>query len=241
MRIAGTSPRLTARATPHTATPVRVLKSVILVGLALTAVGLLGLDARIYFDLSRTINTDDPLSGDPYQRAKPLWQLARVGIFALFFGFLWLRLVHHPRTWALPASAVFSTLFVAGVANILQSAIGRLRPNHTTQSYLEFHPPFAGWWDNLPDGLPSGEASFAFAMATALSLMNRRLAPLAFALATLTGAARALPGMHFLSDVALGAAFGTWGAWFMLPRVHASVQTWLQQRRGDSKPPAAPP
>jgi hypothetical protein len=234
MRIAGTHPQLAALDTRRTATPVRVFKSVILAGLTLTTVGLLGLDATIYFDVSRNINTDNPLSGDLYQRGKPLWQVARVAIFALFFGFVWLRLVHQPRNWALPASAVFVTLSVAGVANILQAAIGRLRPNHTTQSYLEFHPPFAGWWDNLPDGLPSGEATFAFAMAAALGLMDRRLAPLAFAFATLTALARMLPGMHFLSDVALGAALGTWGAWVTLPRVHAFVRAQLPRRRRDA-------
>jgi undecaprenyl-diphosphatase len=61
--------------------------------------------------------------------------------------------------------------------------------------------------------MPSGHAFAAFAVATAIVLWHRRLGVPALAVAALVAASRVYLGVHFLSDVLVGAALGAAVGW----------------------------
>jgi undecaprenyl-diphosphatase len=61
--------------------------------------------------------------------------------------------------------------------------------------------------------MPSGHACEAFAVATAIVLWHRRAGAVALIVATVVAASRVYLGVHFLSDVAVGAALGVVLGW----------------------------
>lgn len=90
--------------------------------------------------------------------------------------------------------------------------VGRKRP------IIDGHPPLGPAPTQL--SFPSGHTTSAFAAATALSRIDRRLLVPSFALAKLIGIGRPYLGMHYPSDVLAGAALG-WvigRAWPLGPR-----------------------
>lgn len=92
----------------------------------------------------------------------------------------------------------------AGIAIFmkLKRAIGRKRP-----CALEPHC----WADLLPPdqfSFPSGHTITAFSIAVALSAFYTELAPALFFCAISVAVSRIVLGMHFLSDVVVGAAIG---------------------------------
>jgi membrane-associated phospholipid phosphatase len=58
-------------------------------------------------------------------------------------------------------------------------------------------------------GLPSDQTAAAFAAAYSIGRSRPRLRGPVYAIATSIGLARVYCGVHYLSDVAAGAAFGT--------------------------------
>jgi undecaprenyl-diphosphatase len=90
--------------------------------------------------------------------------------------------------------------------------VGRRRP------IIDGHPPLGPAPTQL--SFPSGHTTSAFAAATALSRIDRKLTIPAFALAKLIGVGRPYLGMHYPSDVLAGAVLG-WAigrAWPLPPR-----------------------
>jgi hypothetical protein len=108
-------------------------------------------------------------------------------------------------SWGSSTASVGAAVIVAFV---LESVIGRLRPDQA-DSALTFTPLRAFTrFHNREVCFPSGEATMAFAMAYGLSRLVPRFAGLFYTLATLASIARLVNGSHYLGDVAAGALLG---------------------------------
>ena len=190
-------------------------------GLALMCVGLTVVDRPFYEHVSLKINTGNPVADDLYQRGRMFWFVARASVYVVGAAVVWLYVLAAPRRrWPSAAAAVITVALVALVANLLQAGIGRARPNASESgSHLEFHTPFVGLWRDAPDGLPSGEAASAFAIAFVAARLLGGPGRWVYAAALLAAAARWLPGMHYLSDVTAGAAVAVLLAAFVYPRL----------------------
>jgi membrane-associated phospholipid phosphatase len=107
----------------------------------------------------------------------------------------------------------FTAIAGAGLANSLIKAVaGRFRPK---LFFLDQHYGF-DLWHRASDytSFPSGHTAVIFAVATVVSLVWRRLAWPAFAVAALVGLSRVLVGAHWPSDVLAGAWLGVaWTLW----------------------------
>lgn len=142
--------------------------------------------------------------------------------FLLVMAILW-RI--HFR-WVLVLGAM--TLAVALTSNLSKSLLGQPRP-------ARYFKDQGNWQDIVPvpgielhqgfTSLPSGHtmAAFAFFSLLAFCLKEKRIgAPIAFALALLTGLSRIYLVQHFEEDVLLGAAAGFVLAilfyWWFAPR-----------------------
>jgi len=178
-------------------------------GALLLLAGLLGVDRWFYESVSLRLNTENPLDRDFYQITKPFWLLCRMyshvaGGMVVYFALV----AFHKRGLRYANAALVGVLTAALLVNVAQGAIGRLRPN-TGDSQWAFAEPLEGLTQGMPSGFPSGEAATAFAMAVTLSRAWPRGGRWFYALAFLASLARVLPGMHYLTDVVVGAMTGT--------------------------------
>jgi membrane-associated phospholipid phosphatase len=133
-------------------------------------------------------------------------------------------------TVSLAASIVGSV----GLVYAVKSTVRRDRPYRALEGIeARVHVPEV---DPDPFSLPSGHAAVSFAIATSTTLSYPRwyVATPAYAWATATALARVWHGVHFPSDVILGAAIGAGTA--------ALVQVLLPEvDPGDSSDAATPP
>jgi undecaprenyl-diphosphatase len=123
----------------------------------------------------------------------------------------------------LPIAATLSTLayFAAGgIANVLKDVFDRPRPSLVDPAV---HPLV-----EVPHSyaMPSGHAASAFGAAVAVGLVHRRLHAPLLLLAALIGISRVWLGVHYLSDVLVGAAIGAavaFAIWLVATRALAPV------------------
>lgn len=100
--------------------------------------------------------------------------------------------------WLFAAVAVTS-----GIVSLVKLIVGRVRPCDAL-----------GWCNPIdiasPGGnsFPSGHAAGSFAFAGFIAMIAPRWAPLAFAYAALVAASRCVLGVHYPSDVLVGALLG---------------------------------
>ena len=120
--------------------------------------------------------------------------------------------------------AILAYGLAEGAATALKMAIDRARPSLVDAS---LHPLVV-----VPQSaaMPSGHATSAFAAAVAVGLIHPRLRVPLVGLATLIAISRVYLGVHFPSDVVVGAALGTVIAFGVV-----AVAQWLRQgsRRAD--------
>jgi undecaprenyl-diphosphatase len=143
------------------------------------------------------------MSGLDWPVVTPLMKLASaVGRGALVFLVIALVLAVVRRRPAI-AVATLAAVLVSQVAyNALKYTIDRPRPSVT---YADVHPLIAT--PNSP-AMPSGHAWEAFAAATVLAAAAPRLRVPVFGLAALIAISRVYLGVHYPSDVVVGAAGG---------------------------------
>ena len=164
-------------------------------------------DRWFYESVALRLNTPSPADADFYHATLPVWDIIRyfphlVGVAAAYGCILVRR-----RRWRPANVALVSVLVAALVANAAQDVTGRLRPNHAESAWA-FTAPLAGLHERVPVGFPSGEVATAFALAAALRRVFRKVGAAFYVVAVGVGVARALFGMHYLSDVFAGAVVG---------------------------------
>jgi undecaprenyl-diphosphatase len=115
---------------------------------------------------------------------------------------------------ALTAFYVFLAVAVSGlIANFTKYALGRARPKHFAESgsfSFDFWSGDAGW-----ASFPSGHATTAMALGTALALLFPRLRWLFLALGFWIAVGRLFTRAHYPSDVLAGALLGAAIAWLL--------------------------
>ncbi len=151
-------------------------------------------------------------------------------VFAGLAAWFWRR--RRPLVWRAllgMASAVALTDSVG--ARLLKPWFGRVRPNHALP------PEAVNVLEQAANvgSMPSLHAANAFAVATAVTLLDRRLAPVVYPLAALVALSRVVLGVHWPTDVLAGAAYGS---------LMAGAATWLVRRGFDEldalrRPPTA--
>lgn len=198
------------------------MKKLLLLGFCLTAMQLVAQNADI--DLLRKIN----LGRNPHcdrvlvgvtNSAGPL----TFGLPLVLLGFALIRKDRTLRQQSLylGASVLSSALFT----NIIKYSVDRTRP---FVAYPELEKLSSGGGPSFP----SGHTSDAFAIATAVSLTWPRwyvIVP-AYSWAALVGWSRLALGVHYPSDVLMGALMGA-GASFLCYK----GQQWLQTRAARRK------
>lgn len=113
------------------------------------------------------------------------------------------------RLWRDRAIFSIAAILLVGLAtNVLKVCIARSRPRLLIESGIDsfawFKIDLSARWASFP----SGHAATTFAVATLVCAFFPRLGPVAFAIAVLVAATRALLGEHYASDVVVGAALG---------------------------------
>jgi undecaprenyl-diphosphatase len=124
------------------------------------------------------------------------------GVFVLFL--LVLLYVRHYKRSKEEALHIFITVFVAGaVVLFLKELFDIPRP------YIVYNlPPLAGYSVRTAS-LPSLHTTLAFALATIVTLHQRKLGIVLFVLAAMVGFGRIAANVHYPIDVFLGAIIGT--------------------------------
>jgi membrane-associated phospholipid phosphatase len=135
----------------------------------------------------------------------PKWWLALslIGFLVAGFGYQIRK-----YTWQCRALLYFgaTNMLAIVLGSALKFFFGRYRPIELFQDNLYGLHFFSVQW--AQQSLPSGHALSVFAAATALSVLYRRYAPLFFFVAIVVTASRLILGMHYLSDLVLGAYIG---------------------------------
>jgi len=110
-----------------------------------------------------------------------------------------------------------AVLFAQGVTYVLKGTVGRARPFLSAGQQPGDYRPMHGFQSGDWTSFPSGHTSTAFAAAAAVTNETTRwwprsqwvVGPLMYAGATAVGLSRMYHSRHWASDVALGAAIGT--------------------------------
>jgi len=125
---------------------------------------------------------------------------------ALMLVWMWVRGATPPQRQS-DTAAVLNAIVAQFLANVILKAVNlvyfRPRPFDSDPGVsLLFYRP----WDS---SFPSNPATFAFAVATAIYLGDRRLGRWALSVAGLWALARVFCGVHYPSDVLAGALLGS--------------------------------
>lgn len=119
------------------------------------------------------------------------------------------------------------------VGKAISTAVDRPRPFVTHHSIHDFlaHAPDAG--------MPSDHATAAFAIATAVFLTYRRAGVAAYVAATILAIGRVFLGVHYVSDVIVGAALGVTATLLVAKLVDAAFTR--REAAARSSPPVPAP
>lgn len=122
------------------------------------------------------------------------------------------------------AFLIFSSIFCASaVVWVLKVLIARLRPVFVMSGIVPEFNRFSWAWHSMP----SGHTTVTFAGLIMIGMLAPKYKPLTWTLAIVVGVSRVCVGMHWPSDVILGAFIGMVLAdivkWFMLNKLSKGV------------------
>ena len=118
---------------------------------------------------------------------------------------------------------LLTALAIGGVAvTVAKYAVGRLRPRGLFESELYGFFPLT--FDTDYSSLPSGHAQVIWLVATALSIMLPRWAPVFIACAIPVSVSRVVVTSHFVSDIIVGAVLGIAVALAVRRKLFASLR-----------------
>ncbi len=147
------------------------------------------------------------------------------------------RFTHHPAVEDLGWHGTEAVLFAGGTAWVLKGLTGRARP-FVTGDTTAHDFKFGGGFGNADrQSFPSGHTTAAFAAAAAVTSEAERdwphhfwlVAPAMFGGASLVGLSRMYHDKHWASDVALGAAIGTFSGLKVVRYAHAHPKNRLDR------------
>ncbi|MEP7345753.1 MAG: phosphatase PAP2 family protein [Gemmatimonadaceae bacterium] len=148
------------------------------------------------------------------------------------------RLSHQPRVADLGLHTTEAVLIATGVTGVLKGAFGRARPYVSADTNSHDFKFGAGFGDDSRRAFPSGHSTTAFAAAAAVTSEVHRswpgrwwstwlVGPAMYGGATMVGLARIYHDDHWASDVALGAAVGTFGGMKVVQYSHAHPHNFI--------------
>ena len=127
------------------------------------------------------------------------------------------RYTHHIQLEDLGLHTTEAIVVGSGITMVLKGALGRSRPFVTNATDPRDFKFFKGFGSSDRQSFPSGHTTAAFAAAAAVTSETKRMwpaytwiaGPAMYGVATMVGLARMYHNKHWASDVALGAAIGT--------------------------------
>ncbi len=146
------------------------------------------------------------LSGPPTALFFSLITYLGNGLVTLLFIILPLYFLDRAKLRTHLLAMVLSTAVSGAIVNVIKPVVDRPRPaDYFGKTGVVVHTPLG----TPPDkAFPSGHTQTAFGAATYLGCMYPRLSPLFLILAAGVGLSRIALGVHYPSDVAVGALFG---------------------------------
>src|SRR6478672_9826038 len=156
------------------------------------------------------------------------------------------RVSHHPGLADLGWHGTESVLFGSTITWLVKGLAGRARPFATADTTAHDFKFGGGFGNADRQSFPSGHTTAAFAAAAAVTSEAERgwpghfwlVAPVMFGGASLVGVSRMYHDKHWASDVALGAAIGTFSGLKVVRYTHAHPQNRLDRMilRVDASP-----
>jgi membrane-associated phospholipid phosphatase len=147
------------------------------------------------------------------------------------------RFTNHPGIEDLGWHGTEAVLLGAGTAWFLKGLAGRARPYVTGDTTAHDFKLGGGFTNGNRQSFPSGHTTAAFAAASAVVSEAERgwpghfwlVAPAMYGGATLVGLSRMYHDKHWASDVALGAAIGTFSGLKVVRYAHEHPQNFLDR------------